>query len=308
MIATITSILAASIRIATPLTFAGIGEAINEKSGVINIGLESIMLTSAFFSFYICAITNSIFLGLIIGILTGILISLIHGFLSIKGKANQTIIGLALNFFALGLTSFLFLVGFGKSTTLPTCRTVNNIDIPLLNQIPIIGKVIFSQNIFVYFLFVIILISYIILNKTNWGISLTAVGENPKAADTAGINVKKTRYIACIANGLLGGIAGSYLTLAQLGFFMENLTGGKGYIALVTVILGKRNPFAIFLSAIVIGLADAIQMRLQTKGIPLPSEIFTMLPYFIAMIVLLFSIKNNNDPKSLGIAYERDKR
>lgn len=308
MIALITSIIAASIRIATPLTFAGIGEAINEKAGVINIGLDSIMLSGAFASFYICNKTGSILLGVCAGLISGIIISLIHGYLSIKGKANQTIVGLALNFFALGLTSFLFLVGFGTSTELPSCKVVSNISIPFLNRIPIIGKVIFSQNIFVYFLFLLIIISYIILHKTSWGINLVAVGENPKAADTAGINVNRTRYIACLINGLLGGLAGSYLTLAQLGFFMENITGGKGYIALVAVILGKRNPLGIFLSALVIGVAEAIQMRLQTAGIPLPSELFTMLPYVVAMLVLLFSMKNNKDPLALGIPYERNAR
>ncbi|MDC7243160.1 MAG: ABC transporter permease, partial [Sphaerochaetaceae bacterium] len=153
-----------------------------------------------------------------------------------------------------------------------------------------------------------IILSYIIMYKTSWGISLISVGENPKAADTAGIDVKKTRYLACIINGLLGGLAGSYLTLAQLGFFMENITNGKGYMALVAVILGKRNPLGIFLAALVIGVADATQIRLQTAGIPLPSEIFTMLPYFVAMIVLLFSIKNNKDPLALGTPYERNAR
>lgn len=308
MIALLTSIIAASIRIATPLTFAGIGESINEKSGVINIGLDSIMLSGAFVSFYVCNKTSSILLGVFAGLVSGVIISLIHGFLSIKGKANQTIVGLALNFFALGLTSFLFLVGFGTSAELPTCKVVSNIEIPFLNQIPIIGKVIFSQNIFVYLLFLLLIVSYIILYKTSWGINLIAVGENPKAADTAGINVKQTRYIACVINGLLGGLAGSYLTLAQLGFFMENITGGKGYMALVAVILGKRNPFGIFLAALVIGVADAIQMRLQTAGIPLPSELFTMLPYIVAMLVLLFSMKNNKDPLALGIPYERNSR
>jgi simple sugar transport system permease protein len=308
MIALITSIIAAAIRIATPLTFAGIGEAINEKSGVINIGLDSIMLSGAFVSFYVCNKTDNILLGVFAGLISGVIISLFHGYLSIKGKANQTIIGLALNFFALGLTSFLFLVGFGTSTELPTCKVVSNINIPLLNKIPIIGEVIFSQNIFVYLLFLTIIISYIIIYKTSWGISLISVGENPKAADTAGINVNKTRYLACIINGLLGGLAGSYLTLAQLGFFMENITNGKGYMALVAVILGKRNPLGIFLAALVIGVADATQIRLQTAGIPLPSEIFTMLPYFVAMIVLLFSIKNNKDPLALGTPYERNAR
>jgi simple sugar transport system permease protein len=266
------------------------------------------MLSGAFVSFYVCNKTDNILLGVFAGLISGVIISLFHGYLSIKGKANQTIIGLALNFFALGLTSFLFLVGFGTSTELPTCKVVSNINVPLLNKIPIIGEVIFSQNIFVYLLFLTIIISYIIIYKTSWGISLISVGENPKAADTAGINVNKTRYLACIINGLLGGLAGSYLTLAQLGFFMENITNGKGYMALVAVILGKRNPFGIFLAALVIGVADAIQIRLQTAGIPLPSEIFTMLPYFVAMIVLLFSIKNNKDPLALGTPYERNAR
>lgn len=308
MISTITSILSASLRMATPLTFSGIGEAISEKSGIINIGLDSMMLSGAFFSFYVTAKTNSIFLGFIAGILCSVMIAMIHAYLSIKAKANQTIVGLSLNFFSLGLTSFLFLVSFGSSTELPTCAVVSPIEIPLLCNIPIIGKIIFSQNIFVYLLFATIILSTIFLNKTQWGINLIAVGEHPKAADTAGINVYRTRYLACLANGVLTGIAGSYLTLAQLGFFMEDLTGGKGYMALVAVILGRRSPIGIFAASLVIGFADAIQMRLQTLGIPLPSEMFTMLPYLVAMLVLLFSIKNSRDPAALGKPYERNAR
>lgn len=308
MLNAIISILAASLRMATPLTFAAIGESISEKSGIINIGLDSIMLSGAFFSFVVTAKTSNILLGLLAGIISGVIISLIHTFLSIKAKANQTIVALALNFFALGLTSFLFLISFKDSTDLPTCKVVGNIQIPLLSKIPIIGEFLFNQNIFVYFLFLTIILSTIFLNKTQWGINLIAVGQHPKAADTAGINVFKVRYLACIINGILGGIAGSYLTLAQLGFFMENLTGGKGFMALVAVILGRRKPVGILLASMVIGFAEAIQMRLQTMGSSLPSDFFTMLPYIVAMITLLFSIKNSTDIACLGKPYQRDER
>ena len=308
LLATSTAFLAATIRMATPIALAGLGETISEKSGVINIGVEAIMLSGAFFSFLAVFSTGSVVLGLLFGILGGVGASMLHAFLSMRCKANQTIAGLALNFLFLGLTSFLFLMKFGQTTTLPSITVIQTVAIPMLSRLPLLGEALFNQDPFVYLMLVLVLLTWILFYKTEWGVILHAVGENPRAADTAGINVNKVRYLACLANGILGGLGGTYLSLVKLGFFMENLTAGKGYIALVTVILGRRNPLGVVGAALVIGSAEALQIRLQTMGTSIPSQAFSMLPYVVTVIVLLFSIGRNQDPSSLGIPYEWDKR
>ena len=299
---------AAAIRMGTPLALAGLGEAYSEKSGILNIGLEGIMLSGAFFSFIAAYQTQSLFLGILAGILGGVFISMIHAFMSIQARADQTISGLALNFFAMGLTSYLFLIIFGKSTELPECPVVQAHAIPLLSRIPVLGPVLFNQDIFVYFTLIAVVLSWGIFYKTEWGTVLHAVGEHPRAADSAGISVAKVRYTSALTNGFFGGLAGAYLTLAMLGFFMENLTSGKGYIALVVVILGRRNPLGILLASLLIGSADALQFRVQTMGSAIPSQVFIMFPYLITVVVLLFSIGKSSNPSALGIPFLRSKR
>ncbi len=308
LIGTLTVLFAASIRMATPLTLAGLGETFSEKSGILNIGLEGIMLSGAFFSFISAYYTQSILLGVIGGCLGGVFISMIHGYVSIRLNMDQTIAGLALNFLALGLTSFFFLMAFGKTTELPECPVVSQLAIPLLSDIPVIGPALFNQDPFVYLTFILVAVSYVILHKTEWGVNIQATGEHPKAADAAGIDVFKIRYRAVFLNGLFGGLAGSYLTLALLGFFMENITSGKGYIALVVVILGRRHPVGVLLAAIVVGAADALQFRLQTMGAGIPSQVFNMFPYVITVVVLFFSIGKNKTPAALGEPYIRSMR
>jgi len=305
LLATATALLAATIRMATPLTLAGLGETFSEKSGILNIGLEGIMLSGAFFSFITAYYTQSIALGIVGGCLGGIFISLIHGYLSIRMGVDQTISGLALNFFSLGLTSFFFLMAFGKTTDLPECPVILSLPIPLLKDIPVIGTALFRQDPFVYGMLVLVAVSYIVLQKTEWGVNIHAIGEHPKAAGAAGIDVHRIRYGAALVNGLFGGLAGSYLTLALLGFFMENITSGKGYIALVVVILGRRHPVGVFLAAILVGVAEALQVRLQTMGTGIPSQAFNMFPYLITVLVLFISIGKNRTPAALGKPYRQ---
>ncbi len=308
MMIVLTTFLSATVRMATPVALAGLGETISERAGISNIGVEAIMLSGAYFSFWAVFQSGSIFLGVTAGIAGGIAASLLHAVLSIEFKADQTIAGLALNFLFIGLTSFLFLMQFGKTTTLPSIAVIKNIRIPLLSRIPVIGEAFFNQDPFVYLLFICAALLMVIFYRTEWGIILHAVGENPRAADTAGLNVHGTRYLATIANGTLGGLGGAYLSMVKLGFFQENLTFGKGYIALVVVILGRRNPMGVLLASLVIGSAEALQIRLQTLGSTIPSQAFSMLPYVVTILVLLFSIGKGHDPAALGLPYERNKR
>jgi len=302
------SFLAATIRMAVPLILAGLGEAYSEKSGILNIGLEGIMLSGAFFGFITAYLTQNLVLGILAGVLGGMVISFIHAFMSIQCRADQTISGLALNFFAMGLTSYLFLIVFGKTTNLPECPVVHSIPIPLLSGIPIFGTIFFNQDPFVYFTILAVIATWVLFYRTEWGTILHAVGEHPRAADSAGLNISRVRYSSALVNGFFGGLAGSYLTLAMLGFFMENITSGKGYIALVVVILGRRNPIGILLAAILIGAAEALQFRVQTLGSDIPSQVFIMFPYVATVVVLLFSIGKSRNPAALGKPFIRSKR
>lgn len=308
IIGILTTLLVASVRMATPLTLAGLGETFSEKSGILNIGLEGIMLSGAFFSFISAYYSQSILVGLVGGCLGGGFISMIHGYLSVRLNVDQTIAGLALNFLALGLTSFFFLMAFGRTTDLPECPVVERIAIPLVSKIPIIGPAFFNQDPFIYFTFLLVALCYIVLHRTEWGINIQATGEHPRAADAAGISVSGTRYRAAMLNGVFGGLGGSYLTLALLGFFMENITSGKGYIALVVVILGRRHPVGVLMAAILVGAAEALQFRMQTMGFGIPSQVYNMFPYVITVLVLLFSIGKNRTPAALGEPYIRNSR
>ena len=305
---TLAAFLFTALRMSVPLTLAGIGETISEKVGILNIGIEGIMLMGAFMGFLGSYMTGSSVIGLLLGVFFGIVIALIHGFLSINARGDQNVIGLAINFLVLGLTSFVFLIFFGQSAELPSIGIIPTMNIPVLSQIPFVGEILFRQDIIVYLMYIILTASMIILYRTEWGVQMTAVGENPKAADNAGIDVVKARYLACIINGALGGLAGAYMTVVQFGFFIENITAGRGYIALAAVTLGRRNPLGVFLAALVIGGTEAIQFTLQTAGINIPSQFFTMLPYVVSIIVLLLSIGKSSDPSALGRPFVRDER
>ena len=307
-LALVSSFLVSAVRQAVPLTLAGLGVACSEKSGVLNIGEEGIMLGGAFSGFMVGFYTGNLALGILGGALGGVLFALVHAFLCIRCRANQTIVGLALNFFAQGLTSFIFLLAFGKGSSLPSLPKLTSIRIPVLASVPIVGEALFNQNILTYLLYGAMACISVVFYHTEWGVDLVAVGENPRAADTAGVHVFRIRYLACIVNGILGGMGGCCITLGQLGYFQENIISGKGYMALVAVILGRYHPLAIFGCAMVIGFAESLQFFLQTRGVPLPSQAFSMVPYVIAVVVLLFSIGCHFAPAALGKPYERDKR
>ncbi len=304
----ISAFLFTALRLAVPITLAGIGETLSEKTGILNIGIEGMMLMGAFVGFITTYFTKNPLIGIITAIISGIVISLIHAILSIHGRGDQTVIGLSINFFVMGLTSFIFLLFFGKSTDLPSIDRIENLGIPVLSKIPILGKALFQQDIVFYSMLIIIIGTYFFLYKTEWGVQITSVGENPRAVDSAGLNVFKLRYLVCAFNGAVCGLAGAYMTIVQFGFFIENITAGRGYIALAAVTLGRRNPVGVFLAALLIGATEAVQYNLQTTGVQIPSQFFTILPYIVSIVVLLFSIGKTRDPKALSKPFIRDER
>ena len=302
-----TALLASGVRMAMPLLYAGLGELISERSGVLNIGMEGVMLCGAFFSFAGAYYTGSLALGVLIGMLGGAAISLIHGVICVKGKQNQTVSGLALNMLSLGLTSYLYKLMCNTGEHLQT-GVLEKIDLPLLSRIPLIGEAFFSQDIMAYIAYLLVIAAFVIYRFTRVGLSLSAIGENPMAADTAGIRVERRQLIACLLGGLLGGAGGAYLTIAQLGLFSDNMTAGRGYIALAAVILGRYSPSGVLLAALLFGLANAAQIRLQALTTAIPVQALAMLPYVITLAALLITSGRSREPESLAKPYIRGGR
>ena len=302
-----TAFLAAAVRMAMPLMYAGLGETIAERSGVLNIGMEGVMLFGAFFSFVGAFFSNNLLVGLICGILGGIAISAIHALLCVLLASDHSVTGLALNMFALGVTSFLFKVVSGGQSYMQI-ETLSTIRIPVLASIPLIGEAFFNQDIFTYVLYVLIILAAVFYKKTNAGLSFTAVGEHPKAAEAAGIPVHKYQFTSMLFNGIFGGIGGAYLVLVQLGTFTENMTSGRGYIALAAVILGRYTPYGTFGAALLFGAANALQIRMQALGVPVSPQLLSMLPYVITLVALLGSAGKNSQPEALSKPYVRGTR
>ena len=302
-----TAFLAAAVRLAVPLMYGGIGEIIAEKSGILNIGMEGVMLSGAFFSFAGAWFSKSLMVGLLCGILGGLAVSLLHGLLSITLIQNQSVSGLAINMLMLGVTSFLYkLMSNGQSYQ--QLETFQSIALPGLSSIPLIGPAFFNCDILTYILYIFLILTWLFYKKTNLGLSFAAVGEHPRAAESAGIHVNQYRWIVMIFNGVLGGIGGAYLVLVQLGVFTENMISGRGYIALATVILGRYTPFGMFGAALLFGAANALQIRLQTIGVSISPFLLAILPYALTLIAMLGAIGKSSEPEALRQPYVKGSR
>lgn len=303
----IITFLAASVRMAVPILLAAIGEIFAERAGVLNISLEGEMLVGAFTAFVITYYTGSLFLGTVGGMVAGVLIALILAYICLIIHSDQIITGITLNIFALGLTSFWYRVIFGITTAPPNITVYSPITVPLLNKIPFIGPVLFQQNILVYLTIIIVIAANVILFKTSWGLKVRAAGEYPRAAETMGVNILKTRLIAIIICGALAGLGGTFLCLGILGRFVDNVTASRGFIALAIVIFGKWNPYKALGAALLFGAADALQLRLQAMGLQIPYQFMLMLPYALTILALIITGKNSAAPAALGVPYEREK-
>ena len=306
-----TSILSAAERMAVPLAYAALGETVSQKAGTLNIGLEANMLGGAFLGFAVTYWTGSLFLGFLGGMAAGSCFSIIHAVFSIYLRQNQNVTGTALNLFSMGLTSYFFQVIVNQTSgTYPQIETLPILPIPILCKIPVIGEAFFQRDIVTYLLYVSMFALLWFFNKTSWGLSLIAVGENPQAADTVGLPVFRMKYLAALFNGIMSGTGGAYLILGQLGMFSENVTSGRGYIALSLVVFGRRDPVGICLAALFMGAANALQFKMQALGVEMPVQVFTGLPYILTVMALIFSAvkRNDSDPAALGKPYIRNMR
>jgi simple sugar transport system permease protein len=279
-------LFAAALRLATPIAYGSLGGLFSERAGIVNIGLEGMMLTGAFAGVSVSQLSGNAWFGVLAAMVVGGLLGLLHGVITVRFAGNQVVSGTGINIFALGFTAYMSQVLWGsRGASEGYVPGLPPISIPLLQDVPIIGDIISGHTPLVYLMIVITVLSYIILFKTPLGLRIRAVGERPEAADTAGINVFKTKYLCLIISGMLAGLGGAFLSLGHLNLFALGMTGGRGFIALAAMILGKWMPFGAFGASLLFGFADALQMRLQALGI-LPPQIILAIPYILTIAVL----------------------
>ncbi|MCC7163385.1 MAG: ABC transporter permease [Anaerolineae bacterium] len=301
--AVIIGVLASGIQLATPYLYASIGEMFSQVSGVLNLGLEGVMLVAAFAAYYITWTTGNYYYALAIATLVGGLMGLLTAFISVTLKAEQGISGIGIYLFGLGLSDLLFLVMVGTPKAIDG---VPRLEIPGLSDLPVLGPVLFSQNLLVYGAFACVPLAWFILNKTTLGLKIRAVGQTPEAADSLGISVSQVRYITVTLAGAMAGIAGASLSIALLNIFQQNLTSGLGFIAVALVYFGGWRPFRIMAGALLFSMVNALQLWIQTLGIGLPSDIAGMLPYVLTIVALIFAARQIvTQPTALTKPFER---
>lgn len=302
------SLMNSMLRMSMPLIFATTGEIVAERAGVINIGMEGQMLLGAFSALCITYATGSPLLGVLAAALIAAASTLPLTELGVKRKQDQSVVGIMFNIMMAGLTSFLYRVFYGVSLTPPSVQTLPVLPIPLLSKIPILGSTLFSQTVMGYVAILITMATWYALSKTVLGMKLGAVGENPRAAQAAGISVILTRRLSMLYAGFLGGLGGAFLTIAYAGRFTDSISAGRGYIALSIVIFGRWNPLLAMAGSLLFGVVDAFQLRAQTMDLNIPYQFFVMLPYVVVLISILFVGRKTRAPKALGVAFEREGR
>lgn len=304
----IVSIVAATLRMATPLIFTGLGGVFSENSGVVNIGLEGMMIIGAFFAVLGSYLTGSPIIGILFAAVAGGIIAALHAFLSIHLRADQVISGTAINLFATAFASFMI---FRVFNTGGQTNIVNSLQyhIPkFIENLPILGKLLGGLNWFVYIAIILVFITDFILYKTPFGLRIRAVGEHPGAADTLGISVYKIRYICVILSGVLAGIGGASLSIGLSNLFREGMTAGRGYIALAAMIFGNWRPKGTMWACLLFAFGSALQINAQMLSFQIPDEIYAMIPYVLTMFALAGFVGKTVAPAADGIAYIKGKR
>ena len=297
-------LIAATLRFATPLMFAAIGGIFNERAGVINIGLEGMMLSGAFFGIWAAVWSGSWVVGLLFAGFAGGMLALLHAFFSIHLRADQIVIGTAINFLALGLTGYLFRYIYGTEGTPSDISRIPDVHLGPVKDIPFIGDIFGQLNLMIWLMFALLVLSWIVLFKTPLGLRLRSVGEHPKAADTVGISVFKIRYGAVVLSGVLAALGGAYLSIGFTGSFNENMTVGRGFIALAAVIFGKWNPFGAFGACLLFGFASALSIPLQREA-DVSANLVSTLPYVLTLVALVGVIGRSIGPAAVGRPYTK---
>lgn len=302
-----TGMLVSSLVRATPIALAALSGIYSERSGVVNIGIEGMMLMGAFSSVVAASISDNMLIGVIAGILAGMLMALLHGVLSIRYRVDQIVSGTGVIILALGLTSFL------QRAVLNVNRELNSpgpaipaVEIPGLWNVPIIGPLLFRQSPIIYLMLALLLLTHVLMNHTRWGLRVRSVGEHPRAADTLGINVFKTRYVSVLISGAIAGLSGAYMAIGVAGRFNEGMSAGKGFLGLAAMIFGNWNPGGAFLGSLIFGFFDSWQEKLKILQVGVPTELLGMAPYIATMIVLAGLIGRARMPAADGQPYKKE--
>jgi ABC-type uncharacterized transport system permease subunit len=298
-------ILETMVQRATPIALAALSGVLCERSGIVNIAIEGMMLTAACCSALVGSVSHNLWVGLISSVLLSGLLGALLAVLSIRFKVNQIISGTAINILATGGTSFVSAKYLAVYQELNSPGKFPNLPIPLVSRIPILGPMFFETNVIVYMMLALLVIVHVMLYYTRWGLRTRAVGEHPRAADTLGVNVFRLRYINVILGGMVAGLGGVFLVLGSVPRFDELMTAGKGFIGLAALIFGKWNPFGALGASLIFGFTDTLQAKLQILKAPIPSQFLRMLPYLITMVVLAGVVGRAEGPAAEGQPYEK---
>ncbi|HEU0336148.1 MAG TPA: ABC transporter permease [Gaiellaceae bacterium] len=300
------ALFAAMLRYATPLIFASIGGLFSERSGVVNIGLEGMMLMGAFFGIYGADKTGSWVLGLLIGIASGALLAAVHAFFSIHLRADQIVGGTAINFLALGITGYLFIDIYGQEGTPTDTPSIPNVNLGFVKDIPFLGDIFGNLNLMIWLALLTVVLTWVVMFRTPIGLRIRSVGEHPRAADTVGINVYAIRYGAVILSGALAAAGGAYLSIGFVNSFNENMTAGRGFIALAALIFGNWRPFTAAAACLLFGFSSALAQRLaQIQDWQIYSVLFQALPYVLTLIAVAGVIGRSIPPAAVGRPYKK---
>jgi len=299
------ALVAAALRYATPLLLAALGGIVSERSGVVNIGLEGMMLMGCFFGIWGADVLGSWVLGLLVAVAAGGLLALVHAVFSIHLRANQVVSGTGINFLALGITGYFFTAHYGPNGTPSNISQVPNVKLPLIQHVGFFGAAVGDANLMTWVAIALVPVMTIFLFRTRWGLRLRAVGEKPRAADTVGLPVFAIRYAAVIASGMLAALGGAYLSVAFVGSFSQDMTEGRGFIALAAVIFGRWRPFGAFVATIVFGFSSALADRLPQFS-QILGTLFQALPYLLTLVAVAGVVGRARPPAASGVPYIKE--
>jgi simple sugar transport system permease protein len=299
------ALTAGMLRFATPLIFGAMGGIVSERSGVINIGLEGMMLTGAFFGIFGADLTGSWFLGILTGVAAGALMGLVHAFVSIQLRADQVVSGTGINIIALGITGYVFIYHYGDQGTPSDISRVPNVTLPGIQDISFVGEAIGNLSLLTWVALLLVPLLTLFLFRTRGGLRLRSIGEKPRAADSLGLPVLRTRYLAVTASGALAALGGVFLSIALLGSFNENMTAGRGFIALAAVIFGGWRPWGALAGALLFGFSTALAQRLPAFS-ESTAVLFQALPYVLTLVVVAGVIGRSRPPAAVGVPYVKE--
>jgi simple sugar transport system permease protein len=306
--AIIATFLAAALRMATPLILSALGEVFAERSGVLNLAVEGLMLMGAFTAYWVADQSKSAWLALGAAAGAGILLGIALGVIYVTFRFDQIVAGLAANIALIGFSAFLFRLIYGSRPFTLKVKGFAAAPIPYLSSIPFLGDVLFKQNAMVYGALLLVPLAAFILYKTHFGLKVRAAGENPEAPDNVGVSVPGLRYICLMIGGMMACVGGAFLTLGHINLFVEEMTAGRGWIAIACVVFGRWDPYRALGGALLFGAMDALQLRFQAAGVALPFQILSMLPYVATILALMSVSRSAKLPAALCIPYVRGER